>query len=109
VIPGVEILPVPGHSLHTQGVLISAGEKKVAFLGDLMPTTHHVPYSWISAFDLHPVESLQTKRRILPRAVREQWICVFDHDPDVPAACIVEQSPGVLGVLPVEEFTDPTA
>jgi glyoxylase-like metal-dependent hydrolase (beta-lactamase superfamily II) len=107
VIPGVEILPVPGHSLYTQGVLINAGEKKVAFLGDLMPTSHHVPYSWIAAFDLHPVESLHTKRRILPRAVREKWLCVFDHDPDIAAARIVEQSPGALGVVPAEEFTDP--
>jgi glyoxylase-like metal-dependent hydrolase (beta-lactamase superfamily II) len=109
IIPGIELLPVPGHSLHTQGVLISAGEKKVAFLGDLMPTTHHVPFSWIAAFDLHPVESLATKRRILPRAVREKWICVFDHDPHVPAARLVEQrdAPGVPGVVPAEEFTDP--
>ena len=107
VVPGMEILPVPGHSLYTQGVVISAGDRKVAFLGDLMPTTHHVPYAWIAAFDLHPVESFATKQRILPRAVREKWICVFDHDPDIPAARLVEQSPGVLGVVPAEEFTDP--
>ena len=107
VVPGIEILKVPGHSLDTQAVLISAGDKKVAFLGDLMPTTHHVPYAWIAAFDLYPVESLATKRRILPRAVREKWICVFDHDPNTPAARLVEQSPGVLGVVPAEEFTDP--
>jgi glyoxylase-like metal-dependent hydrolase (beta-lactamase superfamily II) len=106
ILPGMELLVLPGHSLDTQGVLISAGDQKVAFLGDLMPTTHHVPYSWIAAFDLHPVESLATKRRILPRAVSEQWICIFDHDPDIPAARIVEQSPGVLGVVPAEEFAD---
>ena len=110
--PGIEILPAPGHSLYTQGVLIRAGDQKVAFLGDLLPTTHHVPYSWISAFDLHPVESLATKRRILPRAVREKWICVFDHDPDIPAGRIIEpspdQAPGGLGVIRAEEFEDPT-
>ena len=104
VVPGVEILPLPGHSLYTQGVLVNAGGQKVAFLGDLMPSVHHVPYAWIAAFDLHPVETLATKRRILPRAVREKWICVFDHDPDCVAARIVEESPGVLGVVPAEEF-----
>lgn len=104
VLPGIEIVPLPGHSLHTQGVVISAGERKVAFLGDLIPTVHHVPYAWMAAFDLHPVETLATKRRILPRAVKEKWICVFDHDPNVPAARIVEESPGVLGVVPAEEF-----
>ncbi len=108
IIPGVEIFPVPGHSLDTQGVLVSAGDHKVAFLGDLIPTVHHVPYAWITGFDLHPVETLATKRRILPRAIREKWICVFDHDPNVPAGRIVEDARGILGVVPAEEFLDPT-
>ena len=106
VIPGIEILPVPGHSLYTQGVLIRAGDQTVAFLGDLIPSVHHVSYAWIAAFDLHPVETLATKRKILPRAVQEKWLCVFDHDPEVVAGRIVEQSPGVLGVVPAEEFSE---
>ena len=107
VLPGVQIIPLPGHSLYTQGVLLTAGDQKVAFLGDLIPSVHHVPYAWIAAFDLHPVETLATKQRILPRAMKEKWICVFDHDPDVPAGRIVEQSPGTLGVIPAEEFAGP--
>ena len=106
VMPGITILPLPGHSLYTQGVLVRAGDQTVAFLGDMIPSTHHVPYAWIAAFDLHPVETLATKRRILPRAVKEKWICVFDHDPDVVAGRIVEQSPGVLSVVPAEEFSE---
>jgi glyoxylase-like metal-dependent hydrolase (beta-lactamase superfamily II) len=109
VLPGIEIFPVPGHSLSTQAVLIGAGERKVAFLGDLIPTVYHVPYAWIMAFDLHPVETLATKRKILPRAVREKWICVFDHDPNLAAGRIIEESPGILGVVPAEEFSDPRA
>lgn len=105
VLPEIELLPVPGHSLYTQAVVISAGDRKIAFLGDLMPTVHHIPYAWIMAFDLHPVETLATKRRILPRAVREKWICVFDHDPDIPAARIIEERDGVLGFIPAEEFS----
>ena len=104
VLPGVQIIPLPGHSLYTQGVLLTAGDQKVAFLGDLIPSVHHVSYAWIAAFDLHPVETLATKQRILPRAMKEKWICVFDHDPDVVAGRIVEPSPGVLGVVPAEEF-----
>ncbi|HEY7679800.1 MAG TPA: MBL fold metallo-hydrolase [Terriglobia bacterium] len=104
VVPGVEILPLAGHTLDTQGVLISAGEKKVAFLGDLIPTRYHVPHAWIAAFDLYPVESLATKRRVLPRAVQEKWTCVFGHDPDVSAARLVEESPGTLGIIPADDF-----
>ena len=106
VVPGIEILPVPGHSLYTQGALIRAGDQTVAFLGDLIPSVHHVSYAWIAAFDLHPVETFATKRRILPRAVKEKWICVFDHDPNVVAGRIVEPSPGVLAVVQAEEFEE---
>jgi glyoxylase-like metal-dependent hydrolase (beta-lactamase superfamily II) len=106
VLPNIELFPLPGHSLYTQGVLISAGDQKIAFLGDLIPTVHHVPYAWIMAFDLYPVETLNTKRKILPRAVHEKWICIFDHDPDVPAGRIVEEANGVLGVVPAEEFSE---
>jgi glyoxylase-like metal-dependent hydrolase (beta-lactamase superfamily II) len=109
IIPGMELLVLPGHSLDTQGVLITAGKgsdgKRVAFLGDLFPTTHHVPYLWMAAFDLHPVETLATKRRIVPRAVREKWTCVFDHDPDVAAARLVESPTGAIDIVPDEELT----
>ncbi|MBI4459460.1 MAG: MBL fold metallo-hydrolase [Acidobacteria bacterium] len=108
VLPGLQVFPLPGHSHYTQGVLLSAGERKVAFLGDLIPTQHHVPYPWIMAFDLYPVETLATKRRILPRAVQEKWLVVFDHDPEVPAGYIVETSPGALSVVPAEEFSEPS-
>lgn len=109
VLPGLQIIPLPGHSLHIQGVLLSAGDRKVAFLGDLIPTVHHVPYAWIMAFDLYPVETLATKRRILPRAMQEKWIIVFDHDPEIAAGYIVETSPEELSVVPAEEFSDPSS
>jgi len=70
----------------------------------MTPTVHHVPYAWIMAFDLNPLETLATKRKILPRAVREKWLCVFDHDQDVVAGRIVEESPEALGVVPAENF-----
>jgi hypothetical protein len=36
--------------------------------------------------------------------VSEKWLCVFDHDPDVTAARLVETQPGVIGVVPADEF-----
>jgi glyoxylase-like metal-dependent hydrolase (beta-lactamase superfamily II) len=106
VMPGIELLPVPGHSLFTQGVLIRTAARTAAFLGDLIPTRHHVPFNWIAGFDLHPVETFATKRRILPRAARENWLCIFDHDPELVAGRLAEDphTPGTLAVIPAEEF-----
>ena len=105
VLSGMEILLLPGHTPHLQGVLLTAGERKVAFLGDLIPTAQHIPYAWIMAFDLHAAGTLATKRKILPRAVREKWVCILDHDPHLAAARIVEKSPGKLSAIPAEEFS----
>ncbi len=102
----MELLLLPGHTPHTQGVLLTAGEHKVAFLEDLIPTAYHVPYAWIMAFDLRAAGTLATKRKILPRAIREKWICVFDHDPDLVEARIAEDSRGRLSVIPAEGFSD---
>jgi glyoxylase-like metal-dependent hydrolase (beta-lactamase superfamily II) len=109
VIPGIVLLPLPGHSLFTQGVLIRAGGRTVAFLGDLIPTRHHVPFNWIAGFDLYPVETFATKRRILPRAARESWLCIFGHDPELVAGRLAEdpKAPGTLAVTPAEEFPNP--
>jgi hypothetical protein len=42
-------------------------------------------------YDLYPVETLETKKRLLPQASREDWTCLFYHDPDVPLGRIVTE------------------
>ncbi len=57
---------------------------------DLVPMRAHVPFSWIMGYDLYPVETLEAKKKLLPQAARENWTCLFYHDPDEPLARIVE-------------------
>lgn len=104
IMKGIDLLVLPGHSLDTQGVLIQAGDEKLAFLGDLTPTRHHLQFMWIAAFDLHPTETLNTKRRVLPRAVREKWLCVMGHDNEVAAGRLVEDQHGQVALIPDERF-----
>jgi hypothetical protein len=35
-------------------------------------------------YDVEPLVTLETKRRILTRAVEEGWLVVFEHDANVP-------------------------
>jgi hypothetical protein len=44
----------------------------------------HVRLPWIMGYDLYPVETLEAKKKLLPQAARENWICMFYHDPDEP-------------------------
>jgi len=38
-----------------------------------------------------PVETLEAKKKLLPQAARENWLCLFYHDPDEPLCRIVEE------------------
>lgn len=102
VAPGVILKPLPGHTLGMQGVLLCSRGETALYLGDLIPTRHHVPLPWIMAYDLHPTLTLETKRALLPAAAREGWTLFFEHDPEVPAARLEETRPLVFAVHPVE-------
>lgn len=66
-----------------------------------MPTAAHVSYPWIMGYDLYPMTTLENKKRWLPLAAEEGWLCVFEHDPEVPLARLVEDDRGRLKAEPV--------
>ena len=97
---GLTLSPAPGHTPHMQIVLVTTGQGTLAFLADLVPTTSHIRYPYIMGFDLEPLVTLATKRRILPRAVAEDWWIVFEHDAETPLGRIVENG-GRLEARPI--------
>lgn len=83
----VTVIETPGHTMHHCSIAIDDGDgRKLVFLGDLVPTTHHLPNPYIMAYDLYPVTTLETKQRVLPRACDDGWLCAFVHDADHPLA-----------------------
>jgi glyoxylase-like metal-dependent hydrolase (beta-lactamase superfamily II) len=91
ILPGISVARIPGHNADIQAVILAGGGNTLAFVADLLPTRHHIPLPWIMAYDLYPLQTLETKRKWLPRMARENWIVVFGHDPDVAAATLHER------------------
>jgi glyoxylase-like metal-dependent hydrolase (beta-lactamase superfamily II) len=83
VVPGVRVLPTPGHTPHHQSVLVESAGEVACFLADLVPTVAHLPLPWIMGYDVEPLVTLETKRTLLGRARRQGWLLVFEHDPQV--------------------------
>jgi glyoxylase-like metal-dependent hydrolase (beta-lactamase superfamily II) len=79
---GIRAIPTPGHVPFHQGILIESQGERAFFLGDLVPTTSHLPLAWIMGYDVEPLVTLETKRTILARAKQEHWLVVFEHDAD---------------------------
>ena len=80
VVPGIRAIPTPGHTPHHQGLLIESQGEKAFYIADLAPTVAHLPLAWIMGYDVEPLVTLETKRRILRRAVDEDWLVIFEHD-----------------------------
>jgi len=77
------------------------GGKRLAFVADLLPTRHHISLPWIMGYDLYPLQTLETKRKWVPRLVSEGWITVFGHDPDFAAATL-HQRDDKIEIEPVD-------
>ena len=81
VLPGIRLLPTPGHTPHHQSILLESGGERACFLADVVPTAAHLPLAWIMGYDVEPLVTLESKRWLLERARREDWLLIFEHDP----------------------------
>ena len=84
VVPGISVMPTPGHVPHHQSIRLESEDQTALYLGDLVPTTSHLPLPWIMGYDVEPLVTLETKRRVLARALEEDWIMIFEHDATTP-------------------------
>ncbi|HET9178194.1 MAG TPA: MBL fold metallo-hydrolase [Terriglobia bacterium] len=100
IVPGVRVELAPGHVKDLQCVWIESEGQRACFVSDLVPTRAHIPYPWIMAFDLYPMETLASKKRLLPCLAEEGVLTVFPHDPDVPWGTLSEVD-GKLTFQPV--------
>ena len=85
VLPGVRCVPTPGHVPYHQSVFVESEGERACFLADVVPTSAHLPLPWIMAYDLEPLVTMESKRRLYARAEVEGWLLLFEHDPAVVA------------------------
>jgi glyoxylase-like metal-dependent hydrolase (beta-lactamase superfamily II) len=84
IVSGITVIPTPGHVPFHQGVKLESDGEIAFYLADLVPTTSHLPLPWIMGYDVEPLVTLETKRRILSQAVREEWLMLYEHDAATP-------------------------
>ena len=87
--PEVRCIITPGHTPSHQSVLIESHGEQALFLGDAAPYVATLErLAWISAADVEPLRSLETKREIVRWAREEELLLFFPHDPDVAAGWV---------------------
>ncbi|MBN1135095.1 MAG: MBL fold metallo-hydrolase [Anaerolineae bacterium] len=86
----VSVVVTPGHTRAHQCVLIESEGQKALFMGDLASWPIHMErLAWVPAYDVEPLVSIETKRKIANWAAEERALLIFEHHPDVVAGYLV--------------------
>lgn len=101
LLPGVEVLPLFGHTPGMQLVRVATPNYTVVFMADLIPTTSHLRDPYVMGYDLDPVTTVREKRALLHEAARHGWLLAFEHDPACPLARVEFDSRGRPRAIPV--------
>lgn len=71
-----------GHTRGHQSILLDDGKTPPAFfVADLASfSTHLARASWVTAYDVEPLETIRTKQKIQTWALENEGILIFQHD-----------------------------
>ncbi len=96
VLPGLRVLPTPGHVPFHQSIVLTSGGETACFVGDLIPTVAHLPLPWIMGYDLEPMVTLESKRHFLAQAEAEGWLLILEHEPGPGVGHLVPEEKGLV-------------
>jgi glyoxylase-like metal-dependent hydrolase (beta-lactamase superfamily II) len=98
----VEILFTEGHTPGQMHTLIKSGKQPVFFCGDLIPGVPWVHIPITMGYDRFPEQLINEKMTIYQSVMRDNWLLFFTHDPNVPAATVLENN-GRFQAIPVKQ------
>ncbi len=109
ITPRVRTEIAPGHTAALQMVWIEDQGESLLFLTDACNWAAHMNrLAWVPAFDIFPITSIETKRRIRQEAFERNTLLVFQHDAQVVTGRLVigERGPEVKPEITEEAWVD---
>lgn len=88
--PGIKAVYTGGHTQGHYALEIESAGTSVFYYADIFCTSAHMRVAYVPATDLFPLETMEIKRRTLPRIVNKDVVMAFDHDIYTPLARIKE-------------------
>lgn len=106
LVPGISVKTFPGHTAHMQAVIVSGGgrdngNKTACYVSDLIATSAHINLAWGMAFDLYPLETIESRKKYYTQAIPEKWLTVFTHDDQTPWGYVERDDRGRLKLAPL--------
>jgi len=98
----VRTVVTPGHTPGHQSVLFEGGGQSALFVADMASyAVHFERLAWMTAYDVEPLVTLETKRRWQQWALESGGLLIFQHDTQIAAAHYVENERGGRTLQPV--------
>lgn len=79
VLPGIEIIRTGGHTPGHQIVKIQDSGETAYYMGDLVPSEHHLNHYAMRQLDVDPIQSKKAKTLLLRQALKENACLLFYH------------------------------
>jgi len=98
ILPGISVRVFPGHTANMQAVIIESRGERSCYISDLIPTSAHLELTWVMAFDLFPLETIESRKKYYRSAIPERWLTVFTHDDRTPWGYVERGERGKLGL-----------
>ena len=78
--PNIDIMMFDGHTDGQVVPIINYNGKKIAYMGDLLPSTAHIPMPYVMGYDTRPLLTLDDKKRFYDFALENNVTLFFEHD-----------------------------
>lgn len=101
--PYLEFVKTEGHTPGQIHVLVKGENTRVFFCGDLVPGQPWVNLSITMGYDRYPERLIDEKTELFERALKEDWLLFYTHDPVVAASRIERKADGRVQPLEARE------
>jgi glyoxylase-like metal-dependent hydrolase (beta-lactamase superfamily II) len=91
-----------GHTRAHQSVVIESGGEAALYTGDMATlAVHFERLAWVTAYDVEPLETIESKRRWQRWALERDALIIFPHDTQIPMARLQEDIAGKTRLKPL--------
>jgi glyoxylase-like metal-dependent hydrolase (beta-lactamase superfamily II) len=78
----ITVVPTPGHTQDHASVVLASGGETAIYIGDMAQAVVQLERTaWVSSFDVLPLVSMETKKTLMERAIRDGAVIISVHAP----------------------------
>src|SRR5690242_5092814 len=92
IVPGIAVRVLPGHTGNMQAVVVTSAGQTACYISDLIPTAAHIDLTWVMAYDVYPLQTIESRKRYYAEALPGRWLSVFTHDHSSPWGYIRQEA-----------------